>query len=188
MSSWRYRESGREGPLLANAVSNLINQASTNSATNKRRLSLLKPTMNRERQTKKSTNKPFTTHHSQFTKKMKILALLLLTSFGFQQTQTYTEEQKISFLIAVISKLDAKFVRNGSEYSPQDAADHLKMKRKKAGNRIKTAREFIDGIASKSSQSGEKYTIKFKDGHVEDSGAYLLKQLVRLESKASSTK
>ena len=116
---------------------------------------------------------------------MKTIALLLLTAFSFQQAPKpqYTEEQKISFLIAVISKLDAKFIRNGSEYSPVDAADHLKMKRKKAGTRIKTAREFISAVASKSSASGEVYKIKFKDGHVEESGAYLLKKLVELESK-----
>ena len=113
---------------------------------------------------------------------MNLIALAVLTFFSLQQTPVkYTEEQKITYLISVVSKMDAKFVRNGTAYTPMEAADHLRMKRKKAGSRIKTAKDFITVVAAKSSMSGEAYTIKFRDGHVETSEAYLLRQLKVIE-------
>ena len=76
-----------------------------------------------------------------------------------------SEAEKIDKLIEAVGDLkDAQFIRNGSAYSASQAKDHLKMKLKKAGNDIKTAKDFIDKIASKSSLSGEDYKIKFKDG------------------------
>lgn len=114
-----------------------------------------------------------------------LLLLTLLPLLSFQQPKTkavYTEDQKISYIINSLGRLDAVFVRNDSEYSPADAMDHLKMKRKKAGSSIKTARQFIKEIASKSSVSGKPYTIKFKDGHTETAENYLTQQLDKLET------
>jgi len=82
----------------------------------------------------------------------------------FSITQNFSEEQKIEKLINYIEKSEALFIRNGTEYPAKEAADHLRMKRKKAGNKVKTAKDFIDLIASKSSMSGEAYKMKFKNG------------------------
>jgi len=115
---------------------------------------------------------------------MRTLFLLaLLPLFSFQQVapKTYTEEQKIAYVISSLGRLDAVFIRNGAEHKPSEAMEHLRMKRKKAGKQIKTARQFITEVASKSSISGEAYLIKFKDGHTETAEAYLNKQLDRLE-------
>ncbi len=86
---------------------------------------------------------------------------------NFAITFQMTEKQKIEYLIQSVEKLEgAKFYRNGNWYSPQEAADHLRLKLKNAGNRIKTARQFIDRIASQSSMSGKAYKIKYKDGRI----------------------
>ena len=93
-----------------------------------------------------------------------------------------TEDQKINHLIKYIAGLDgATFIRNGESYAAKDAADHLQMKRRKAGNRVTTAREFIDGLASESYISGKPYQIKMKDGKVHSSRDILLKELARIE-------
>ncbi len=97
--------------------------------------------------------------------------------------QALTEEQKITQLISYIEKLDAKFIRNGSEYSAVDAAKHLRMKREKAGKSIKTAKEFIDNIASKSSMSGEAYQIKFNNGIKLNVRDVLYNELKKVESR-----
>ena len=94
-----------------------------------------------------------------------------------------TEEQKISHLIEYVRNLEgATFIRNGSEYSAKKAAEHLQMKRDKAGDRVKTARDFIDGLASESYLSGKKYQIRLKNGKVLFSRDVLMSELARLEA------
>lgn len=95
--------------------------------------------------------------------------------------QNISEEQKIEKLIAYIENSDAKFLRNGSEYSAKEAAEHLRMKRRKAGTKIKTAKDFIDHIASKSYMSGEPYQMKFSNGSVINTRDILYHELKKLE-------
>jgi hypothetical protein len=76
-----------------------------------------------------------------------------------------SEAQKIDRLIAHVAGLQgAVFIRNGKEYGPAEAAKHLQLKREKAGDRVKTADDFIRLCASHSSMSGEAYLIRFADG------------------------
>jgi hypothetical protein len=92
-----------------------------------------------------------------------------------------SEKQKIEILINSIEKLEgAQFYRNGSWYSPKEAAEHLRLKLSNSNGRIKTARQFIDKIASKSSMSGKAYIIKFKDGKTIGTGVFLHQQLINL--------
>lgn len=93
-----------------------------------------------------------------------------------------TEEEKIERLIEAVAELQgATFIRNGAEYSAAEAADHLRLKWRAAGDEIKTAEQFIDTIASKSSTSGEPYQIRMPDGKVMQADAYLRKRLVEIE-------
>lgn len=116
--------------------------------------------------------------------KHKIAILFTLFVFTVGAQQTLTEEQKITHLITFIRNLKgAIFVRNGDEHTAQAAADHLQMKREKAGARVKTAEEFIDKIASKSSMSGELYMIRFANGKVFPCQMVLSNELQKLEGK-----
>jgi len=92
-----------------------------------------------------------------------------------------TEAQKIDGLIAYIGRLDgAIFVRNGKEHSAEDAADHMQLKRGKAGERCDTAEEFIRVCASFSSRSGEAYLIRFPDGRTRTAEDVLREQLATM--------
>jgi hypothetical protein len=93
-----------------------------------------------------------------------------------------TEEAKIERLIAAVGELQgAMFLRNGAEHSAAEAADHLRMKWRAAGSKIRTAQQFIEGVASKSSTSGEPYQIRMPDGKVVQADAYLREQLREIE-------
>lgn len=119
--------------------------------------------------------------------KLYITFLILLfsgisSSFG-QMTGKQTEHQKIESLIAFIAKQDGVFIRNGSEYTPAQAAEHLRMKWKRGGSGIKTAKEFIEKLATSSSMSGKPYQIRFKNGRTASVGPLLRIELARIEKE-----
>jgi hypothetical protein len=88
--------------------------------------------------------------------------------------QSTVEQQKIAWLIDSVAALrGASFIRNGKSYDAARAADHLRLKLRYAGGRMKTAEEFIDCCATRSSMSGINYTIRFADGHTVDAATFL---------------
>lgn len=90
----------------------------------------------------------------------------------------YSEKEKIYLLIESIENLkNAKFLRNGSSYEAQKAADHLRLKLNKAGSSIKTAMNFIDKLASESSYSGQPYYIVYSNGIKITSRDFLIQKL-----------
>jgi len=72
-------------------------------------------------------------------------------------------DREIQHLLAYIAGAECRFIRNGKEYSPEEARKHIQKKYEYARNRIKTAEDFIQGVASKSSISGKPYKIRCKD-------------------------
>ena len=72
-------------------------------------------------------------------------------------------DQEIQHLMAYIAGADCRFIRNGKEYGSEEARKHIQKKYEYARNRIKTAEDFIQGVASKSSMSGKPYKIRCKN-------------------------
>ena len=68
-----------------------------------------------------------------------------------------TENQKIERILAILMESDAIFIRNNVKYDGKAAVSHLRTKWSAAGSRVKTANDFIDALASKSSSSGKPY-------------------------------
>ena len=94
-----------------------------------------------------------------------------------------TEQQKIDALIHRVETLPgAQFIRNGSAHDGKAAAEHLQMKRHYAGSRIKTAGDFIECCASRSSVTGLPYQIRFADGKTEDAAVFLRDELKLIEA------
>jgi hypothetical protein len=97
-----------------------------------------------------------------------------------------SEAEKIEALIQSVAHLsNAKFVRNGTEYDATAAANHLRTKLENAGSRVKTAEDFIRYCGSTSSISGKPYEIRYDDGRVITSEAFLRAQLAELEKPRS---
>ena len=105
-----------------------------------------------------------------------VLGLLGVTAFA----RSPLEDQRIEFLISAVGDLhDATFIRNGSEYGAQQAADHMRLKLRYAGKRVSTAEDFITCCATGSSMSGQPYQIKFADGRIVPSADFLREKLAQ---------
>ena len=97
-----------------------------------------------------------------------------------------SEEAKIEQLIAAVANLEgATFIRNGTEHSATEAAEHLRSKWDAAREQIATARQFIDEVASKSSLSGEPYQIRMSDGTTIEAGKFLDERLAAISHNPS---
>ncbi|GAB2543604.1 hypothetical protein GCM10027065_13880 [Rhodanobacter koreensis] len=112
-----------------------------------------------------------------------LFGLLAVPAFGQQDA----EQQKIAYLIDSVAALkDAAFIRNGTAYDAARAADHMRLKLRFAGGRVKTAEDFIVYCGTGSSMSGIKYSIRFHDGHTIDSATFLRDKLAEYEARAGA--
>jgi hypothetical protein len=106
------------------------------------------------------------------------LLMLVFLMGGYAHAQDSGEVAKIRYLIESVETLPgATFIRNGDEYDAKKAADHLRLKLKTAGNRVKTAEDFIRLCGSKSSVTGKAYRIRFSDGTTLDAETFFRKRL-----------
>jgi hypothetical protein len=93
-----------------------------------------------------------------------------------------SERDKIEALIRHVEAMEgAVFVRNGTDHDARTAGRFLRGKWDDRATEVKTARDFIDKIASVSSKTREPYLIRLKDGTEVKSGAYLAGELERIE-------
>jgi hypothetical protein len=98
------------------------------------------------------------------------------------QTAPAAERQKIEALIKSIGDAkDLQFVRNGKAYDAVIAAKFLRGKLAANDAEVKSARAFIDKVASFSGTSGKPYLIRRSDGTEIKSKDYLLAELRKLE-------
>lgn len=112
-----------------------------------------------------------------------LLALLVTPSIVQGQSLAATETQKIDALIKHVGELkDAKFIRNGSSYEPATAVRFLRGKWDANKTEVKSARDFIDKVASVSATSGKPYLIRFNDGKEIHSREFLLAVLEKIDS------
>ncbi len=111
------------------------------------------------------------------------LSLILLLSLAVETAcaQPPREAARIASLIQAVETLEgAKFLRNGQEYDARAAADHLRLKLRAAGDRVKTADDFIRLCGTQSSLTGQKYRIRFSDGTTGDAEVFFRKKLAAL--------
>ena len=129
----------------------------------------------------------FLTISKQLTGSITFAIVLLVTfaaaSFAHAQNLPAAEKQKIEALIKQVGDLkDAKFVRNGSTYEPVTAVRFLRGKWDANKAEVKTVRDFIDKVATKSGTTGKPYLLRYSDGKDFTSHEFLLAELKKLES------
>ena len=109
------------------------------------------------------------------------LILILLVSVASSTALARDESSKdeIEFLLRYVENSSVRFIRSGKEYSPKEAADHLRYKLAHSGGRVKTAEDFIAGIATKSYLTGRAYQVKMRDGSVRSTSEWLREALAR---------
>ncbi len=78
--------------------------------------------------------------------------------------QVKDETKEIEALLKKIETSDIIFIRNGNEHTAKEAAEHLRSKWEQTNGKIKTKKDFIEQLATKSSLTGELYLVQLKDG------------------------
>jgi hypothetical protein len=83
----------------------------------------------------------------------------LLVAIAAPAFAARSEQARIDALLAAIESSGCRFERNGTVYSAGEGAAHLRSKLDYVGDRVQTAAQFIERIASGSSQSGQPYRV-----------------------------
>jgi hypothetical protein len=95
---------------------------------------------------------------------------------------------EISYLLNSMGASGCEFYRNGSWYDSQTAQAHLQGKyaRLVSMNRIKTAEDFIDQAATRSSLSGKEYAVRCGQEASISSSSWMYGQLLRYREAAKA--
>ena len=107
-----------------------------------------------------------------------VLTLLLTTAIALALDRQANAE--IDELISYVRTSGVRFIRNGTEHSGAEGAQHLRDKLARAGDRVNTTDDFIAGIASTSYITGKPYLVKFADGHTQATGDWLRAHLAEV--------
>lgn len=97
---------------------------------------------------------------------------LLLTLPAWAKLNAHEEARINAMLNALAQKQDLTFVRNGDAHNCEEAVSHLRLKLGNTRNRIDTAEQFIDKVAS-SSITGKSYIVKIPGKSDENAQLYL---------------
>ena len=108
-----------------------------------------------------------------------LIAILLFCLPSVLLADTASE---VDYLLDYVRKSNVTFIRNGQEYTPTEAVDHLQKKRQHFAKEIKSAEDFVTVAATKSLVSGQPYLIKTKDGSTEKCSLWLLNELKKIRS------
>ena len=114
------------------------------------------------------------------------LVLLSMAALPVRATPPAQEQSRIEKLIRYVeSQRTLKFIRNGTEYTAEDAGKFLRGKLDAMGSEVTTARQFIKRIASRSSMSGQPYHVRLADGQTLLAENFLEDELQRIERQPS---
>jgi len=101
-----------------------------------------------------------------------------------QRGKQPSEDEKIEALILSLKQLSAaSFIRNGQEYSVDEAMDHMRRKWAWQKSEIRTAEDFIRLAGSKSATSEKPYLIRKADGTETTAEEWFGKQLELLNQR-----
>jgi len=103
------------------------------------------------------------------------LVLIVLCPWPTQAAPPASAVDEINYLLGFIDRSGCRFYRNGTWYDSHRAQSHLRDKYNylAARDRIKTADDFIDQAATRSSMSGQEYQIECEAGPALPSSQWL---------------
>ncbi len=120
-----------------------------------------------------------------------LAALAVAFCLGFiprgSAAEVASSQVEIEHLLAFVKNLEnARFIRNGTEYSAAEAEKHLRAKWQKLRSKITTAEAFVEQCATRSSMSGEVYQIRLSDGTRRPAAELIFAELARLRAQSPS--
>lgn len=110
----------------------------------------------------------------------KYLLIVLAVYFSVYPVFAYATEKTglerdINWLIEKVRISGYIFIRNGEEYSSEEAAKHIRKKYEYYKDKIRTVQDFIDYAASGSAVSGKTYLLKDRQGNTIKTRDWLMK-------------
>ena len=103
-------------------------------------------------------------------------------TWGAEGSHRLAEPERIAALLDAVERSGAIFVREGAEYSGVEGRRHLERKLRHAGDRVKTAEDFIENIASRSSLTGRPYLVRLPTGEEMEAGVWLHRKLAEIDA------
>jgi hypothetical protein len=92
--------------------------------------------------------------------------------------------EEITHLLDFVGMSPCSFIRNGLSYPAKEAKAHLERKYAQVKDRIKTAEDFIDHVATRSSTSGKPYLVRCKPEKTRQSAEWFRSELQRLRGQS----
>lgn len=109
-----------------------------------------------------------------------LLAIILLGVAPPALTYAVTgSREEITHLLDFVARSPCAFLRNGKVYPAAEARAHLERKYAALKDRIRTAEDFINLAAARSSLSGESYRVRCNPGQERETSAWLKSELLR---------
>jgi hypothetical protein len=104
-----------------------------------------------------------------------------VTAIEARATPPAAEQRRIDALLdALASDRRSRFVRAGIDYSGAEAARFLRAKLQAQGASVRTAEDFVERIASRSSTTGRPYRVCRTESDCVDAGEHLRALLARM--------
>lgn len=94
-----------------------------------------------------------------------------------------SEPERIAALLDAVERSGATFIREGKAYSAVAGRRHLERKLRYVGRRVKTAEDFIEGIASRSSTTGRPYLVRLPSGEEIETRVWLQQRLAEIDAR-----
>ena len=118
-------------------------------------------------------------------KNVLFLIAVIFFSSSFSAGEQNNAEKEILHLFEYLKQSNCEFNRNGSWYSANDAVKHLKTKYRYLVKKglIKTAEQFIERAASRSSMSGKPYLVKCGDSKPVQTSEWFNDELKRIREE-----
>ena len=104
-------------------------------------------------------------------------------AWGAEGSHRLSEPERIAALLDVVERSGARFVREGKVYSGAAGRKHLERKLRHAGDRITTAEQFIEGIASRSSLTGRLYLVRLPGDEEVETRVWLRQRLAEIDAR-----
>lgn len=119
--------------------------------------------------------------------KLLLLSSMLIAATAMLPASAEDTAQVVEHLLQQVKSSDSVFIRNGSEHTPAEAADHMRKKYEHFRKKIKTPEDFIRLSATQSLITKKKYRMRLKDGREMDTRDYMLDLLKQYRVKASES-
>jgi hypothetical protein len=121
--------------------------------------------------------------HLTFTTRVALAICLLLGPALAWSEPGARAEETIQHLIHHVAGSDMTFVRNDSEYTPDEAASHMLKKYRHFRDDIQTADDFIELCATRSLMSGEPYRVIDPQGNERNTSDWLRAELAAMQAR-----